>query len=107
MAAKIFLRKTSLTDYPGKISSVLFFSGCMLRCPWCHNSELVRGGAEGLLGFKECFSHLLKRRRVLGGVVFSGGEPCLQENLGEYIAAVKALALSVKLDTNGMLPHVL
>ncbi len=35
------LRKTSLVDYPGRIAATLFLPGCNLRCPWCHNRELV------------------------------------------------------------------
>lgn len=35
------LRKTSLVDYPGRIAATLFIPGCNLRCPWCHNRELV------------------------------------------------------------------
>ena len=44
----IYLRKTSLVDFPGKISAALFFAGCNLRCPWCQNSELlIPPGAAG------------------------------------------------------------
>ncbi|MDR1144335.1 MAG: radical SAM protein, partial [Spirochaetaceae bacterium] len=50
----VVLRKTSTVDYPGRISAVLFFPGCNLRCPWCYNRELVLGGADadGSGGFK-------------------------------------------------------
>ena len=86
---------------------MLFFSGCDLRCPWCHNPELVTGGAESSTGFEECLVHLRKRRPVLGGVVLSGGEPCLQDDLPGFIIEIKKLGLPVKLDTNGMLPVML
>lgn len=111
MAAKILLRKTSLVDYPGRISSVFFFSGCNLRCPWCHNGELVTGGAQGLVSLEEGLAHLRKRSSVLGGVVLSGGEPCLCEELPGLIGEIKKIGLSnglaVKLDTNGMFPAML
>ena len=100
---RISLRKTSLNDYPGKVSSVFFFSGCNLRCPWCHNPELVLGTAD-CISLEEGLIHLRKRKSVLGGVVLSGGEPCLYEGLGSLINEIKKLGLPVKLDTNGMCP---
>ena len=31
----------TLLDFPGKVATILFISGCPLRCPYCHNPELV------------------------------------------------------------------
>ena len=104
---RISLRKTSLIDYPGRVSSVLFFPLCNLRCPWCHNRELIIGGAKDLIDIEEGLAHIEKRRYVLGGVVLSGGEPCLWEELPLIIAKIKKLNLSVKLDTNGLFPSML
>ena len=106
MTANIALRKTSLTDYPGRVSSVIFFPGCNLRCPWCHNRELVLGTAP-LISLDEGLAHIRKRKPVLGGVVLSGGEPCLYSELGALIREIKKLSLPVKLDTNGMCPDML
>ena len=100
---KIALRKTSLVDFPGCISSAFFFSGCNLRCPWCHNRELVLGTEENLISPEDAFAHLKKRQIVLKGVVLSGGEPCLCGELPEIIREIKKLSLKVKLDTNGTL----
>ncbi|MDR0689626.1 MAG: anaerobic ribonucleoside-triphosphate reductase activating protein [Spirochaetaceae bacterium] len=104
MDAKIALRKTSLVDYPGKVAAVFFFPGCNLRCPWCHNRELLEapGSGEELVTLEEAREHLVKRRSVLGGVVLSGGEPTLYRDLPSLIRFIKGLGLSVKLDTNGM-----
>jgi pyruvate formate lyase activating enzyme len=104
---RVAFRKTSLVDYPGKVASVIFFEGCNLRCPWCYNGELVLGTAEGLITLDEAFAHIEKRRTVIGGVVLSGGEPTLQKELGAIIRRVAAFGLSVKLDTNGLLPDKL
>ncbi|MDR2471836.1 MAG: anaerobic ribonucleoside-triphosphate reductase activating protein [Treponema sp.] len=104
----ILLRKTSLVDYPGTLASVIFFSGCNLRCPWCHNRELVLGGpSPDYITPEEALAHLEKRRKVLGGAVLSGGEPTLFPELGTFIGRIKSLGLRVKLDTNGTLPAVL
>ena len=86
---------------------MFFFPGCNLRCPWCHNRELITGEAKDLTSLEDALAHLRKRRRVLGGVVLSGGEPCLWETLPDLIAEIKAIPLPVKLDTNGMFPAML
>ncbi|GHV84688.1 anaerobic ribonucleoside-triphosphate reductase activating protein [Spirochaetia bacterium] len=116
MSTKVVFRKTSLVDYPGLVSAVIFFFGCNLRCPWCHNRELVlgvTGGDSGLTtkafytGLEDVLLHIEKRRKVLGGVVLSGGEPTLFGGLDTLIHQIKSLGLKVKLDTNGMRPDVL
>jgi pyruvate formate lyase activating enzyme len=100
------IQKNSLIDYPGKLSCVIFLSGCNFDCPYCHNPSLVRGSDEcpaslsgdGLYGFLE------SRRDFLDGVVISGGEPTLQKNLVKLCEAIKGLGYSIKLDTNGSKP---
>jgi len=105
--ARIQLRKTSFVDYPGRISSAFFFYGCNLRCPWCHNRQLIIGGGEKNTSIEAGLAHLRKRRPVLGGVVLSGGEPCLYADLPDIIKEIKKTGLPVKLDTNGMFPSLL
>jgi pyruvate formate lyase activating enzyme len=102
----IFLRKTSLVDYPGKVAAVFFFPGCNLRCPWCHNRELVLGGGVSV-GLEEGMAHVERRRSLLGGLVLSGGEPSVYRELPELIGRVRAVGIKVKLDTNGMNPLML
>ena len=107
---KLVLRKTSLVDFPGLISAVLFFPGCNLRCPWCHNRELVNGevnSAAEYVSTDEALIFLSKRRFIVRGVVLSGGEPTLFAGLEKVIHEIKLLELKVKIDTNGLLPHVL
>ncbi|MDR1399852.1 MAG: anaerobic ribonucleoside-triphosphate reductase activating protein [Treponema sp.] len=106
----LVLRKTSLVDYPGKVATTLFFRGCNLRCPWCQNRELALASDtpdQAFISPDEALRHIEKRRAVLGGVVLSGGEPTLYHGLPALITRIKALGLPVKLDTNGMAPHVL
>ena len=104
----VMFRKTSLVDFPGLISAVIFFPGCNLRCPWCHNRELVLANSgAGSIALEKALAHIEKRRRVLKGVVLSGGEPTLFAGLGAVIRRIKSFGLKVKLDTNGLLPGVL
>jgi pyruvate formate lyase activating enzyme len=100
------LQKNSLIDYPGKISCVLFVSGCNFDCPYCHNPSLVKGGSprKSFLDEKEVCDFLEKRRGFLDGVVISGGEPTLQEELLSFCEKVKGMGYSIKLDTNGSRP---
>jgi len=102
------IQKSSLIDYPGKVSCVLFVQGCNFRCPFCHNPEFVlpnmfmqRLDNDFVLDF------LKSRQGLLDGVVISGGEPTLQAGLLRFCEQVKNLGYFVKLDTNGSRPQVL
>lgn len=101
------INKTSLIDYPGKISAVLFTGGCNLRCGYCHNPDMARndGQLESHTN-EEVLRFLRKRRALLEGVTITGGEPTLQEGLRDFIRSVRDLGLLVKLDTNGFRPGV-
>ena len=95
--------KQSLVDYPGEIVTVLFSRGCNLRCPFCHNPDLLikpRVTAPPV-DIVEVLEFMSKRKGFLDGVVFSGGEPTLSQELINDIRSVKGLGLLVKLDTNG------
>ena len=102
------LQKLTLLDYPGKMACTVFTAGCNLRCPFCHNSRLViKPPSETQYTEEDMFSFLEKRQGVLDGVVVTGGEPLLQKDVADFIAKVKALGYSVKLDTNGTMPEKL
>jgi pyruvate formate lyase activating enzyme len=100
------IQKNSLIDYPGKVSCVIFLSGCNFDCPYCHNPSLVKGGAECPASLKGngLYAFLQGRRHFLDGVVISGGEPTLQKDLAELCETIKGLGYSIKLDTNGSRP---
>ena len=99
---------TSLLDYPGRVASLIFWGGCNLTCPFCHNPALVlEPEACPDLDREELLVDLAARRPFIDGVVISGGEPTLDPELADWLAAVKALGLAVKLDTNGLRPDVL
>lgn len=101
------LQKNSLIDYPGKISAVVFISGCNFSCPYCHNPELARGDYPQRIPLNELLEFLSRRRILLDGVVITGGEPTIWRHLADLCMAVRDLNLSVKLDTNGSRPEVL
>ena len=97
------LQKTSLLDFPDKISAIVFTAGCNFRCGYCHNPELI----NQVTTVKDVFEFLNSRKDKLDGVVITGGEPCLQKDLPEFIKKVKTLGFAVKLDTNGSFPEML
>lgn len=100
--------KTTLLDYPKQLACTVFTGGCNFRCPYCHNSGLVLSPNNLPLISKETvFSHLKKRQGILDGVCITGGEPCLQPDLEDFIRQIKSLGYLVKLDTNGSRPNVL
>ena len=41
------MQKLTLLDYPGKVACTVFLSGCNLRCPYCHNPDLVSASPAG------------------------------------------------------------
>lgn len=100
------IQKTSLLDFPDKISAIVFTQGCNFRCGYCHNPELIVLKNE-LLSCEEFFEFLKTRKGKLDGVVITGGEPCLQKDLIDFIKQVKSMGFLVKLDTNGTMPEVL
>lgn len=98
------IQKLTLLDYPEHTACTLFVPGCNFRCPFCHNGELLTGGAE-FYDEAEIFAFLQKRRGVLEGVCVTGGEPTLYTDLDRLLGKIKELGYLVKLDTNGFLPE--
>lgn len=99
------LQPSSLIDFPGKISAVIFTGGCNYRCPFCHNSNLVipeRYPAE--IPEQRLFDLLDARAGLLDGVTITGGEPTLHSGLPALIKQIKKRDMAVKLDTNGSNP---
>lgn len=102
------LNKTTLLDYPGRVASTIFTGGCNFLCPFCHNAGLVLSPeAEPVISEEEVLKHLRRRQGILEGVCITGGEPCIQPGLREFIVKVREMGYPVKLDTNGYMPDVL
>lgn len=99
--------KFTLIDYPGKVACMVYTIGCNFRCPYCHNPELVDESVEYTYPEEAILKFLEKRKGVLEGVVITGGEPTMHEDLPDFIRKVKALGFAVKLDTNGTNPKML
>jgi pyruvate formate lyase activating enzyme len=97
--------ETSLCDWDGSIASVIFLPGCNLRCPFCQNRDLVLD-PENLptVGLDVVSGYLRAHSSWIDGVVITGGEPTLWEDLPALARQMKEMGFGVKLDTNGTLP---
>lgn len=97
------LQSLGTVDGPG-VRSVVFLSGCPLRCIYCHNPDTWERQESQLTDAKELSERLLRFYSFIknGGVTFSGGEPLLQ---AEFVTEVTELlhqgGLHVAIDTCG------
>lgn len=100
------MHRAGMLDWPGRVTATVFLAGCPLRCPYCHNPELLQPGRnrEGTAGLIE---HMRERRAWLDGVVVTGGEPTAHPGLTDLLQLIASEGLPVKLDTNGTAPEVL
>lgn len=102
------LQKTTLLDYPEHIACTIFFGKCNLRCPFCHNMELVEH-PEHFPSFSidQILSFLKERVGKLNGVAITGGEPLLNKDIEDLLKPIKELGYPIKLDTNGFFPDMI
>ena len=100
------IKKSSLMEFPNKISAIIFTQGCNFNCGFCHNPMLLKAN-EGNYTINSFFDFLETRKGKLDGVVITGGEPTLQLDLKYVIKRIKNMGFLVKLDTNGYKPEVL
>lgn len=99
----------TLTDYPGHVAAIVFTQGCDWRCQYCHNPQLLPANRpeNEMIPEAYVFDRLSKRRSQLDGLVITGGEPTIQEDLPRFIRTIRRLGLKIKLDTNGSRPEVI
>lgn len=93
-----------LVDGPG-IRTVIFLSGCRLRCKYCHNPEMWVRGQENYTP-EEIAERILRNKNYFannGGVTFSGGEPLLQSKFIIEVAKIlRKENIHIALDTAGV-----
>jgi len=98
----------SLVDWDGKVSSVIFLPSCNMRCPFCYNTKLVLQPSQlPTVPLENILGYLKKNRGWIDGVVVTGGEPTIHEDLPVLCQEIKKLDFLVKLDTNGTNPKMI
>lgn len=95
----------TMLDFPNHTSCIIWFSGCNMRCRYCHNPQIVKGKGRG--DINQVLDFLYKRQGLLDGVVLSGGEASVYPSLPELIKKIKSMGYAVKLDTNGLRPDII
>ncbi|MCL4678078.1 MAG: anaerobic ribonucleoside-triphosphate reductase activating protein [Alphaproteobacteria bacterium] len=95
----------TMLDFPQRTACIIWFSGCNMRCPYCHNPQIVKGRGRG--DTRQVMDFLKRRQGLLDGVVLSGGEASAYPGLPDFIRDVKALGYAIKLDTNGLRPDTI
>ncbi len=87
-------------DYPDHLAAIFWFAKCTMRCVYCYNKDIVFG--EGKISQEEALAFLDKRTGLLEGVVLSGGEATLYNDLPEFCRKIKQKNFKIKLDTSGI-----
>ena len=85
----------------------VFFSGCPLRCVFCHNPDTWKTGGEEYT--PEALVKKLARYKpyfkARGGVTFTGGEPLLQSAfIAACVPLLKEKGIPYAVDTSGAVP---
>jgi len=102
-------KESSLNEWEGRVSSIIWTSGCNWRCSYCHASHLILE-PEKLEAIEESiiFDYMKSKDGWVDGLCISGGEPTLQPDLIDFIKRVKSqLNVEIKLETNGSNPEIL
>jgi pyruvate formate lyase activating enzyme len=101
--------ETSLIDWDGKLTTVIFFDKCNFMCPFCQNWELILYPEKfPVIQWPEIEKKLTAKKGWIDGVVLTGGEPLVYAHeVADITARLKDLGFLVKLDTNGAYPKKL
>ncbi|MCW5953832.1 MAG: anaerobic ribonucleoside-triphosphate reductase activating protein, partial [Propionibacteriaceae bacterium] len=99
------MTRLSTCDWPGKLAATVFLQGCPWRCTYCHNPALLDPTAPGQVPWQQVRELLARRRGLLDGLVFSGGEPTRQPGLPAAMDEVREQGFGVGLHTGGAYPR--
>jgi pyruvate formate lyase activating enzyme len=111
------IKRFAIHDGPG-IRTTVFFKGCPMKCPWCHNPESQKkcpervgnNGKKEIIGEKRAVDEVIREieKEVVfydesqGGVTFSGGEPLVQPQfLLALLKECRKRDIHTTLDTTG------
>lgn len=95
----------SLSDWDGKVSSVIFLPHCNFRCPFCYNKSLVlHPQTMATISYDHVEKYLEANRKWIDGLVITGGEPTGHVDLPVICKKLKNVGFGVKVDTNGTNP---
>ena len=100
--------ENTLIDWEDQVACEVFLPTCNLRCPFCHAGHLITHSGElesiPISAVTDCLD---RHKGWIDGVVISGGEPTLHDNLPAMIEEFRSHGAMIKLDTNGSRPGVI
>lgn len=102
----------TLSDFPGRVAAIVFVLGCNMDCYYCQNRDLIneenfkKSGRKEITE-KEIFEFLEKNRKMLDGVVITGGEGLIEMEIIDFMKKLKDMGFDIKIDTNGTDPKLL
>lgn len=100
--------ESSLIDWDGKLTSVIFLGGCNFKCPYCQNYQIANDSKQiKSLVWENLEKKIKEKQAWLDGIVITGGEPCLHPEIFDLCTKIKNLGLKIKIDTNGYYPYIL
>ncbi len=102
------LQRTTVVEFPERIATVVFTPGCNFRCPYCYNKDLVEGNLPEI-SEEKALKLIEERKKVIDGVMLTGGEITLQDGLQDFIKKIKEIDddLEIGLESNGTKPEKL
>lgn len=95
----------STVDWPDRLVATVFCQGCPWNCFYCHNRALIPTRAPGAVAWEDVCELLERRRGLLDGVVFTGGEALRQDALADAAAEARSMGFAVGLHTAGAYPR--
>jgi len=103
------IEDNSTIDWYGKSSTVLFFSGCNLRCGFCYNHQMMEKLDGERYSFEKIQEIIDNNLPFINAIVITGGEPTTQAY--ELILLCRMIKekydLDIMLDTNGTKPNII
>lgn len=98
----------STIDYPGKLCAVVYLCGCPLRCPWCHNKNILNNDPNFCKKVSiQTIVNKINKNYLVEAVCLTGGEPLMSKESINLILELKKTGKLVKLDTNLCYPDSL
>ena len=86
---------------------MIFLPYCNLRCPYCHNHQLVlQPDTLETIPLETILERLTSLNNWIEGICITGGEPTIHRSLPVLLRRIREAGFKTKLDTNGTQPDM-
>jgi pyruvate formate lyase activating enzyme len=108
---KIISTKSSLIEWSGHLSYVIFIAGCNMQCPFCYVPHLINEQLYNNIKpieQEKILQDLSERKGFVDAVCITGGEPTTHPELTNFLQKIKQQTnLPIRLETNGTNPELI